>query len=295
MLGIDVAQIWRNGRRGERIAYVTGAMLFTSGLVHAVVLLASGGTWLGPLSMRKAVTFGLSFGLTLASVAWATSFLNVRPRLRSLLLGAFTLACVSETFLVTLQVWRGRPSHFDFETGFDSAVSMSLAFGGLIIILVALGFTASALFNPGKMTPSMRAAVRAGLVVLLVALGTGAVMIARGVVASRSGDPQLAYTTAGSLKPLHAVAMHAILVLPGVAWLLQQSDWPESHRLRVVWLAIAADAVLTAIIGVEAFTGVSPFAAPLPVLAGSGIAAAVLAGCALYALISPSWSPKRTY
>ena len=111
----------------------------------------------------------------------------------------------------------------------------------------------------------------------------------------RGGNPQLAYTTAGSLKPLHAVAMHAILVLPGVAWLLQQSDWPESHRLRVVWLAIAADAVLTAIIGVEAFTGVSPFAAPLPVLAGSGIAAAVLAGCALYALISPSWSPKRTY
>ncbi|MCR6490332.1 hypothetical protein M8542_46760 [Amycolatopsis sp. OK19-0408] len=279
-----VTRIWHDGRRAERAAYAVGAALFVSGLVHAIVLLATGGSWLGPLSMRKAVTFGLSFGLTLASVAWATSFLTLRARLRTILLGAFTAASVAEVVLVSMQTWRGVPSHFNFETPFDNVVSMTLAAGGGVIILTVIGFTAAALVEPGPDAPSLRLAVRAGLVVLLVALATGAVMIARGVVLARGGDPQGAYTTAGSLKPLHAVAMHAILVLPALAWVLRFSRWPEAHRLRVVVLAVVADAVLTAVIGIESFTGVDPLAAPLPVLGLSALAAAALAGCGLYAL-----------
>jgi hypothetical protein len=279
-----LTRIWQDGRRAERVAYAVGAALFLSGTVHAIVLIATGGSWLGPLSMRKAVTFGWSFGLTLASVAWATSFLTLRSRWRSVLLGVFTAASVVEVLLVSMQAWRGVPSHFNFETAFDNVVSMTLAAGGGVIILTVVGFTAAALVEPGPDAPSLRLAVRAGLVVLLIALATGAVMIGRGVVAARGGDPQLAYTTAGALKPLHAVAMHAILVLPALAWVLRFTRWPETHRMLVVKIAVVADAVLTAVIGIESFTDVSPFAAPLPVLAVSALAAAVLAGTGLYAL-----------
>ncbi|UOX88951.1 hypothetical protein MUY14_46055 [Amycolatopsis sp. FBCC-B4732] len=279
-----LTRIWHDGRRAERLAYVVGAALFLSGAGHAVALLATGGSWLGPLSLRKAVTFGLSFGLTLASVAWATSFLTLRTRWRAALLGAFTAASVVEVVLVSLQAWRGVPSHFNFETPFDNVVSMTLAAGGGVLIVVVIGFTAAALVEPGPAAPSLRLAVRAGLLVLLVALATGAVMVGRGVVAARGGDPQLAYTTAGALKPLHAVAMHAILVLPGLAWLLRSTRRPEAHRLLVVKVAVAADAVLTAVIGVESFTGTDPFAAPLPVMALSALAALVLAGTGGYAL-----------
>src|SRR5437763_6401940 len=104
----------------ERVAYLAGALLFVSGLVHLGVLIASGTTWLGPLSYRKAATFGLSFGLTLATLAWATSYLRMPDRARTLLLGAFTVVSVVETALVTMQVWRGVPSHFNFETSFDT-------------------------------------------------------------------------------------------------------------------------------------------------------------------------------
>ncbi|MEV7092488.1 hypothetical protein AB0M80_06555 [Amycolatopsis sp. NPDC051045] len=279
-----LTRIWSDGRRAERIAYAVAAALFLSGTAHALVLIVTGGSWLGPLSMRKAVTFGLSFGLTLASVAWATSFLTMRPRLRTALLGAFAAASVIEVVLVSMQTWRGVPSHFNFETPFDNVVSMTLAAGGGVIILTVVGFTATALVEPGPDAPSLRLAVRAGLVVLLVALATGAVMIGRGVVAARGGDPQPAYTTAGSLKPLHAVAMHAILVLPALAWLLRFTPHPETHRMRIVKTAVAADAVLTAVIGVESFTGIDPTAAPLPLLALSALAAAVLAGTGIHAL-----------
>lgn len=279
-----LARIWRDGRRVERVAYVVGLALFVSGLVHVGVLLVTGGSWDGPLSLRKAATFGLSFGLTLVSVAWATSYLAVRPRLRTLLLGLFTFASVMETTLVSMQAWRGAPSHFNFETSFDTTVSMTLAAGGGLIIVIAVGFAAAAVVGVGAIAPSMRVALRVGFAALLVALATGAVMIATGVLEVRGGNAQLAYDTAGALKPLHAVAMHGILVLPGLAWLIGFSGWNEHRRTVLVWIGSAAYAVLTAVVGYESATGSSPLAAPLVETVISGAALAVLMACGIVAL-----------
>ena len=281
-LGGALRRIWFEGRRIERLAYLVGGALFLSGLVHVVVLLVTGWTWIGPVSLRKAATFGLSFGLTLPSVAWATSFLRLPAR--ALVLGAFLVACVVETALVTLQAWRGVPSHFDFATPFDTAVSMTLAAGGAVIVAVGLVCTAAAFVGAGGLAPSMVLAVRAGLVVLLVALATGAVMISRGVVEARGGNARLAYDTAGSLKPLHAVAMHAVLVLPALAWLLTHTPWAEERRLRLVRLAVVADAVLTVVVGVEAFAGIPPLAPPFALGVLSAVTLAVLAATGIVAL-----------
>jgi hypothetical protein len=231
---LEARAVWTRGRTVERAAYVTAAVLTASGLVHLVVLLATGATWEGPLSYRKAMTFGLSFGLTLASLAWAQSFLTVRRR--AALLGAFTAVSLVEVALVTLQVWRGRPSHFDFETGFDTVVSYSLAAGGGVIIVTVLGFAVAALKST-DLSPSMTLALRFGLVVLFAAMVVGAIMIADGVGLARGGQPQLAYTTAGSLKPVHAVTMHAVVVVPGLAWLLRNA--PERRRVRAIQAAAA--------------------------------------------------------
>jgi hypothetical protein len=285
-LGRGVRRIWDDGRRIEKVAYVVAGVLFVSGLVHVVVLLVTGRTWIGPLSLRKAATFGLSFGLTLASVAWATSFLRLRAR--GLVLGAFLVACVTETVLVTMQAWRGVPSHFDFATPFDTAVSMTLAAGGGVIIAVGIACVVAAFAGAGALAPSMALAVRAGLVVLLVALATGAVMIARGVLATRSGHPQLAYDTAGSLKPLHAVAMHAVLVLPGLAWLSGHAPWEERSRLALVRVAVVADAVLTLVVGIEAFADIPPLTPPLLLGVVSATALAVLVGTGVVALRAAS-------
>jgi hypothetical protein len=281
-LGEALRRIWVDGRRVERLAYVVGLVLFASGLVHVGVLLVTGWTWIGPVSLRKAATFGLSFGLTVVSLAWVTSFLRLRAR--GLVLGAFLVTSVVETALISMQAWRGVPSHFNFETPFDTAVSTTLALGGGVLILVGVVCTVAAFVGAGALAPSVALAVRAGLVVLLVAFATGAVMVARGVTESRGGAAQLAYDTAGSLKPLHAVAMHAVLVLPALAWLLAHTPWAEERRLRLVWVAVAADAVLTAVVGYEAFAGVPPLAPPLGLGVLSGVALAVLAASGVAAL-----------
>jgi hypothetical protein len=127
-------------------------------------------------------------------------------------------------------------------------------------------------------------ALRVGFAALLVALASGAVMIATGVLEVRSGNAQLAYDTAGSLKPLHFVAMHGILVLPGLAWLIGFSGWDEHRRTRLVWIGSAAYAALTAVVGYESATGSSPLAASPVETILSGTALAVLMACGIVAL-----------
>jgi hypothetical protein len=267
---------WTEGSRVERIAYTVGGLLFLSGLVHLVVLIVSGGTWTGPVSLRKPTTFGLSFGLTLATVAWVTHFVPMSPRTRNLLVGAFTVTCVVETALVSTQAWRGVPSHFNFETPFDTAVSMTLAAGGFAIVATTIAMTLTAFRASGVESSAMRLALRFGFVTLLVALAVGAAMIATGSVAARGPDPSVAYTTAGFLKPAHAVTMHAILVIPALAWLVSFTHWGENQQLNVVRLGVAGYGLLSIVIIIESATRTSPLSAPPLAMAVSGLGLAVL-------------------
>ena len=218
-------------RTVERVAYAIGALLLISGFVHLLILIASSGSWLGPLSLRKPATFGLSFGLTLVTIAWVSSFLSIRDRTRVILLSVFTLACVVETSLVSLQAWRGVPSHFNLETTFDGLVARALAAGGLALVVVIVALTTAAFRANPTMSASFRLAIRAGFLALCVAVASGAVMIAKGMVLVISGQPQAAYATGGTLKPIHAVTMHGILVLPMLAWLVSRTEWSERQQL----------------------------------------------------------------
>ena len=120
----------------ERATYTLGGLLVLSGLIHLAVLLMIGSSWEGPLSLRKPTTFGLSFGLTLINVTLVASFISLSNRTRTVLLGVFAGACVLETLLVSMQTWRGVPSHFNVETPFDAAVAQTLAVGGFALVAV---------------------------------------------------------------------------------------------------------------------------------------------------------------
>lgn len=231
-------------RAAERTSYAVGAALIASGLFHLGVFFVAGGPWDGPVSWRKPFTFGVSFGLTLIAIAWVTSYVRIGARRRAVLLALFAGDCVLEVAGITVQAWRHVPSHFDMETPANSAVAMMLALGGGLLIAVLTTFALAAYRRPPDGPVGMPLALRAGFALLLVGLLSGAVMIARGVVDTRTGHQQAAYHSSGPLKPLHAVSLHAVLVLPALAWLLARTSWPESVRRRVVlagvWLYAAA-------------------------------------------------------
>lgn len=247
---------WASGlSRIERLCHATGLLLLVSGLVHLVVFAVDGGPWDGPVSWRKPVTFGVSFGVTLIAVTWVTSYLRVGPRLRTLLLAVFATDCVVEVGGITLQAWRGVPSHLDMETPFDTAVSMTLAVGGGVLVVLLTVFALASFRHRPSGPAGMALAVRSGFAILLVALASGAAMVARGVVLTRTGHQEAAYHSTAPLKPLHGVSLHAVLVLPALAWLLSRTAWSETVRLGV--LVAAVDCYAAAVIGAGVWAGLT--------------------------------------
>ncbi|MFG2307081.1 hypothetical protein ACGFS9_00115 [Streptomyces sp. NPDC048566] len=236
----------------ERLCHATGAVLVLSGCVHLLVFAVDGGPWDGPVSWRKPVTFGLSFGLTLMAVTWVASFLRLGRRLRTVLLAVFAADCVVEVGGITLQAWRRVPSHLDMETGFDTAVSLTLAVGGGVLVAVLTVF-ALASFRSRPAGPwGMPLALRSGFAILLVALASGVAMIARGAVLARTDRQEDAYRSTAPLKPLHGVSLHAVLVLPAVAWLLSRTGWSERAKGRVLYAAVGCYAVAVLAAGADA-------------------------------------------
>lgn len=277
---VALRRFWTEGRTVERVGYAVGAVLMLSGLAHLLVFAVDGGPWEGPVSWRKAVTFGLSFGLTVLTVTWVSTFVRIGPGRRRWLLGLFIGACVVETTLVTLQAWRHVPSHFNQSSALNSTISMTLAAGGAVIVVTTVLMTVAALRSNPEISPSLRLGVAAGYLIFVVALVIGAVMIAKGVTLQRTVSDQAAYNDAGSLKLGHATPMHGILVLPMAAWLLTFSRWTERVRLRIVWLAYASYALLVAVVIVEVAVGYDPLDPPvLPgILSGLGLTALAAAG-----------------
>ena len=114
-----------------------------------------------------------------------------------------------------------------------------------MVIVVTLTAAAVAVWRAPGTSPSMRSALRVGFAELLVGLGIGLVMIAGGRVVAAGGGPEAAFAFAAAFKPAHAVTLHGIVVLPGLAWLLSRRDRPERARLAAVRTAGAASVLLS--------------------------------------------------
>jgi hypothetical protein len=230
------------------ISYVVAGFLITSGLVHLGILLGSGGSWWGPLSLRKPMVFGLSFGITLITITWVVSFLNLRNRTRAGFVSVFAAASVLETVLVTLQAWRGVPSHFNVATSFDALITRGLAAGGAVLVLLIVAMTVVA-FRPNATVPaSLRLAVQVGFMLLCAAMAVGGVMIGIGMRLVFAGNAAAAYAMGGALKPTHAMTMHGILVLPVLGRLLAFTDWSEERQLQMMRYAATGYVLLTLVV-----------------------------------------------
>jgi hypothetical protein len=250
-----LSAFWRDGRRVDRVAYAVGALLAASGLLHLLVYALDDRPWEGPLSWRKPVTFGLSFGLTLVTITWLMALLRLRGRAHTWLLVAFTVACVGEVALVTLQAWRNVPSHFNRETPLDSAVATGLAIGGGVLVVTLVTVTVLA-FRPAPAPPPVVLAIRVGLVALVGSLAAGAVMIATGMVrVIAGGETDAVYANGGWLKPTHAVLLHGVTVLPAIAWLAGYTGWTPRRQWRVTLVVCAGYAVAALVVSAANIAG----------------------------------------
>jgi hypothetical protein len=239
---------WRQARPPQRFAYVVGAALIAVGVGHLVAWLLIGGAWAGPVSFRKPTTFGVSFGLTTITLAWVAGHLRVSDRARWLLLGPLAVADAYEVVWVAVQRWRGAVSHFNFDTSLDTGLFLAGGVAIAVTVTVTLILTVLA-FTAIQTTPSMTLAIRAGLLILLVAQAVGGWMIQPGLTT---------FGVAGVMKVPHAVAIHAIQVLPILAWLLSFTTLGERRRLTLVGIAILGYVALVVVSLIQTATGMAP-------------------------------------
>ena len=252
---------WRQARPWQRLGYLVGTALILVGIAHALAWLVVGGAWAGPVSFRKPTTFGISFGLTTVTLAWVAGQLRISDRTGWLLLVPLALADTSEVVWVSVQRWRGVASHFNDDTALDNLLFVVM--GGVavavtatvILIMTVLAFTSM------RASPSMALAIRAGLLILLVAQAVGGWMIQHGLGLAEEGvtDGLTTFGAAGVMKVPHAVAIHGIQVLPALAWLLSFAALTEQRRLALVRVAVGGYLALVVVSVLQTAGGVAPF------------------------------------
>lgn len=219
-----------------RIAMFVSALLLASGCVHLAMFAILGTTWQGPLSLRKPALFGISGGITMWSLAWLMT--QLRPKqLDRLLVNSLAIALLMEVVLITLQYWRGVPSHFNHSTNLDAAIEFSML--GLIL------FVTGGIFYLTVRTcwllaiePAMAIAIRGGMLLLALSCLLGIATSVLGEMNLTAGRSAELLGRAGVLKFPHGVALHAIQMLPFVAWLARLLNL--DHSVRIVTSALVA-------------------------------------------------------
>ena len=277
-MGAALWSYWREAAGYQRFLYLVGALLMLSGVFHAGVLLVDGGGWAGPLSWRKPIVFGLSFGVTAVSLAWIMSFLP-RRRVRGwLLLGTFGVASLGEVFLITMQAWRGVPSHFNANTTFDERVfgmmGSLVAVVGVVIAIVALWT-----FVGLRTRTSLAWAIRIGMLFLVAAQLFGALIVINEAIKDAGPTTEASiFGAAGAMKAPHALTLHGVQVLPVLAWLLLFVGWSERQRTGAVILAAVGYTGVIVVGALQTFRGLALLDLNAPTAAALVLSVVVLAG-----------------
>lgn len=203
----------------------------------------------------KPVKFALSFGLHLATLLCLASLLTHEAQqylsTRVALLAA-SVASITEVFYVALQSARGRASHFNFETPFESLMYYGVMGGAaLVIVMATFALGVSVLKHP---KPSLATGLRlgAGLGAIFCAIAT---LIVAGALASgrfsgagpwigsirtdAGGLPIVGWSrNVGDLRVPHFFATHLIQILPLVGWLADQLASKTRFSLKPGWVVI---------------------------------------------------------
>lgn len=253
----------------------------------------------------KPFKFSVSFVAYSTSLAWMLSLLT-RARRAGWWAGTVVVgASLIEMVAITTQVIRGKRSHFNNETPFDSMVFNVM--GASVVILWTGALVIALLLFRARIADRASAwAIRLGAALALIGAGLGFLMtrptpeqeaaadagvddvIGAHSVGVADGGPSMPLTgwstTGGDLRIPHFVGMHALQVLPFLllALILLAPRFTrlrdERVRLRLVFVAAGTYGAVLALLTWQALRG-QPLIHPDGVTLGA--TALILVGCAV--------------
>lgn len=240
---------WQQANFSQRFLLVTGSVLFVWMVAHAVMLGLPQYSVDGAASPRKAATFAETGWLMCWATAYVLPHLTLKRWQRWAIVGGVLQFAIVETLLVSVQVWRGVPSHYNFATTFDMVV-FSVMGAGSTIYLVGMIVLLVALYGKNTLSPSMRLAFRSGTVLMIIGglLGYFMLMSLGGVFTGTLGiftaEIPGTYlgvdegTYGGNILVLHALGVHGLSMAPLAAWLLSYAKLTEQTRVRITSVVV---------------------------------------------------------
>jgi hypothetical protein len=287
--------------------------------VLAVVLLAAMALddrqLLGVSVWLKPWKFAVSIAIYALTVAWMVTLVGTGARLAR---AAATLAAVAlgiEIAIITLQAARGVPSHFNTQTPLDATLFYVM---GTSILAVWAATLVLALVLVGQRLDDrvLAAGLGWGLAVSLLGMMLAVLMInpvnqwvqqlshgpptlldgghTVGGVDGGPGMPVTNWSTrAGDLRAPHFVGIHALQLLPLVAWLLGRHGrrLGGGRQVRLVHLAGLGYLGVVVLLTWQALRG-EPVTRPgVATLAAAGVLLAGMAAAILLAALRPSATP----
>ncbi|MFF3303383.1 hypothetical protein [Streptomyces sp. NPDC001741] len=239
-------------------------------------IVASAPIWAKPFK------FALSFVVYALALAWMLTLLTRGRRVGWWAGTVVALACIGEMAVITGQVIRGKRSHFNQETPFDSALYDVMA--ATVVVLWTGTLVIAILLLRARIADRAAAwAVRSGVLIALAGAGIGFLMTQPSAGQRAAGDLDTAdvvgahsvgvpdggpsmpltgwSTTGGDLRIPHFVGMHALQALPLflLALLLLAPRFARLRdprvRLRLVRVACGAYAAVVALTLWQALRG----------------------------------------
>lgn len=245
----------------------TDAPLTFTGLFFAVVLLPSlAGLWLddriitGAPAWLKPSKFAASVSIYALTLAWVFRYLPAWARMRRIVGRTTAVVLFTEMAIIDLQAWRGTTSHFNVGTPLDAAL-FSVMGAAIFLQTFSSIAVAYALWREQFADKALGWALRIGMTLTILGAFTGGLMtrpsaqqlqraeatgsiavVGGHTVGADDGGPGLPgtgwSTEHGDLRVPHFIGLHAVQVLPLVAFVLRRRRQTSSAG----WTLAAATA-----------------------------------------------------
>lgn len=254
----------------------TGVVMLVAFAASVAAMAADDSIILGVPAWLKPAKFAISTAIYAFTLAWIFTFLPDRRRLTAAVGGITAIVLVLEVAIIDAQAARGVTSHFNVATPLDAALFAVMGMAILVAWGAAIALTV-ALFRHRFPDEAFGWALRLGMLLTVIGQATGGLMTSpthAQIEAARTtrltvsgahtvggpdggrGLPLTGWSREhGDLRVAHFVGLHAIQILPALAWVAGVTLASAGARRRAVLAGAAAYLAVFAFLLVEALNG----------------------------------------
>lgn len=226
-------------RRSSPLLYWIGLFNFLIACIAILGMMVDDRTLMGVSVWLKPMKFGISTGIYILTVGFMNTLYPFSERKKNRINNIVSWTLLVEILIIVIQGARGVQSHYNQSTAFDGILfGLMGIFIGINVLIMAL-FLLETLRLKLSVPTSVQWAIGLGWLTVLAGSWVGGQMISQmahnvGVADGGAGLPLVNWSTAaGDLRIAHFFGIHAIQVLPLLAWWLHQR-WSTTSLNRTL-------------------------------------------------------------